>query len=304
MTETSPTRIHISPRFWRKRTSGVALAAVAVIAATGIGVAATSHASASPQAPTQATAVDSTTVLDTSDGLTLAPPTDAIGSISPQLSADAAWAKYAAAAGVTEPTVPAGLSVQLGSLTLPVSIYVPASEQTNVVNHELSYAYSLPGVGCQTTLPSQAASGTECTEWTFLDANTGEHVLTMFQPNPGAGTAQARSAVTVSQCRAARNATQHTLLLRRGVHRARTVHVSKGDVVRVRARLRGYRMGIPHAVTHRSAVCKIRARRGSHGRATAWFKALHTKRVRFASVAESRSGPPNPLALGYAKITS
>lgn len=148
---------------------------VVLITGTAFGWAASqrSHAAA-----TAVAAVVSSAELDPTDGLTLAPPSDAMPTSSPMLSADDAWSIYSSSAGTPESSVPSRLSVELGALTLPVSDLGPTDSREYVANNELVYAYYLDA-GCLSTLPTD---NTQCREWTFLDANSGQHILTFYQP--------------------------------------------------------------------------------------------------------------------------
>jgi hypothetical protein len=124
---------------------------------------------------------DTTTVLDQDTGLTLGPADDASPTSTPGLTADQAWATYAsAAAGKSEPTVPNGVDVEVGSLSIPSSDLGPQDDWKYLVRNELVYAYSLTSP-CYSTLPTAVATSI-CTEWTFIDAATGEHIETNFQP--------------------------------------------------------------------------------------------------------------------------
>lgn len=135
-------------------------------------------------ASTAAPPVSSTMVIDKDIGDTLAAPSQAVGSSRPRLSPDTAWARYAeAATGKSEPTVPRGVVVALGSLSVPVDDRGPQSSWKYTTYRQLVYAYSLSPTGCISTLPSVHQTHRTCTEWTFLNADTGLHVLSTFTPN-------------------------------------------------------------------------------------------------------------------------
>jgi hypothetical protein len=79
--------------------------------------------------------------------------------------------------------VPQGIAVELGSLSVPSEDHGPKSTWVYTTYRRLVYAYSLGGVGCLSTLPSAQVSHRACTEWTFLDAGSGLHLLTTWVPN-------------------------------------------------------------------------------------------------------------------------
>jgi hypothetical protein len=290
---------NVGRRLRRGLTAGGVVGTVGIV----MGVLASSTSShASTASVTPAPAAQSTTVVDPSDGLTFSPPSQDSSS-APAMNADQAWATYAeTAVGKSEPVVPQGLSVQLGGVSLPVS--TSDSSMGYVFQNELAYAYTMDDVACAApSIEAEQSMTKSCREWTFVDANTGVHIFTVFRPMAAPSTPAKASASASAKCPApSRGAKTHRLQLRRGAHDARTVVVQRRSIVVVKAKLRGYRMATPHAFTHRAAVCKLSVHRGHGGAVSARFEAVHAARVRFGSVAESRSGPPNPLTLGYAKI--
>jgi hypothetical protein len=152
-----------------------------VVAALLVGLQVRSHAS--PVVATPAAAVTSSKVIDPSDDLSLAPPSTAVDSTAQTLTPDQAWADYAATVDLNEPTVPSRLSVQIGSLSIPISDLGDPSDWTYNVKDSLVYAYTM-NTPCVSTLPP-AGADPECVEWTFLDAVSGAHIETTYVPvNP------------------------------------------------------------------------------------------------------------------------
>jgi hypothetical protein len=132
-----------------------------------------------------ASAVSTTIVVDTANGATLGPPP---ANVSPALTAEQAWADCGNACGTT---IPPGYTAQLGLLTEPAgpaSAPGTANEQkvngvAYVVLNELAYGYSAT-VSCPpSTNPFVTNSpGASCTDWVFVDANTGQFIFETWQP--------------------------------------------------------------------------------------------------------------------------
>jgi hypothetical protein len=81
--------------------------------------------------------------------------------------------------------LPADAKLLLGDLTLPVDPQDPVNVQTYRVSDQLAYAIGMPGQCGPNLTPTsastsatpvageQAATGATCSEWIFLDADTG-----------------------------------------------------------------------------------------------------------------------------------
>lgn len=109
-----------------------------------------------------------TITIDPHAGETFAP---APASAAPKLTAQQAWARYAARNGARTTTIPTGVTVRLGLLTLPIGPK-PDGPIAYTAHKELAYGYSSPS-GCVSTLPGAVLAGARCLSWTFLNANTG-----------------------------------------------------------------------------------------------------------------------------------
>ncbi len=183
--------IAILPRLdGQRRKLALAVASVLVVGTTLIVLFATGGTShgATPTATT-ATPVSVQRVIDATIDLTMSPPSSSTsrGLLSP----DAAWALYAASAGYSEPTVPSRLTVIVGNLTEPVNSSAPQPQWQYAAQNELTYAYFMPNVGCLHSGPPLPEDQAGCTEWTFLDANSGAHVLTDYVPTDPAASSSA-----------------------------------------------------------------------------------------------------------------
>jgi hypothetical protein len=121
-------------------------------------------------------------VIDPSVGDTFAPaPADA----APALTAAQAWTQYAQVNGDSA-TIPSDLTVQLGLVSVPVGPAEPdepdeASLATSngiaySALNELAYGYSWPRGSCPMSRNPKVPGpiGKSCTDWTFVDANTGQ----------------------------------------------------------------------------------------------------------------------------------
>jgi hypothetical protein len=169
------------------RRVGIGAAAMTIAAAIALGLIDGTPAASSPVSRTVASPVATVVTIDSNYGVTLGPP----GSSTPAMTADAAWSAYASTSGFDETTVPPRLSVSIGSLTDPIQDIGPTSSWTYRAFNELVYAYSM-NTACLSlgAPPDDQAGGTsgsgpvsgQCVEWTFLDANTGDHVITDYAP--------------------------------------------------------------------------------------------------------------------------
>jgi hypothetical protein len=113
-----------------------------------------------------------------------APPANA----APRLTAQQAYAKYIRHNDSSETTIPSNMTVRLGFLTLPVG---PADKYTRnlvtkdgiayAVLDQLAYGYSWHSCPVYMTLHHMSHPKTPCIEWTFINANTGQQVVTTWQ---------------------------------------------------------------------------------------------------------------------------
>jgi hypothetical protein len=109
---------------------------------------------------------------------------------SPQLSSSAAWSLYQAQMGSTSSSIPSSVSeIVLGDLSIPVDPQDLAEDQTFTVHDQFAYGYKLPNSCAPITFPSssdenQSSEPTPqlCTEWVFLNANTGSALDDTYAP--------------------------------------------------------------------------------------------------------------------------
>src|SRR5215470_19658540 len=178
--------------------AGVAMLAVGVIAArVSLAVAhakspASAHAGTGPRAHgPAASSAPGVIVVDRSVGDTF---TQAPASAAPALTAAQAWARYAQMDGGRS-TIPAGISSQLGLVSVPVgpanpddpdqaSLIISNGVAYRVLN-ELAYGYSSPAGSCPWSRnPNNPGPiGKSCVRWTFLDADTGQLIEETSQIN-------------------------------------------------------------------------------------------------------------------------
>jgi hypothetical protein len=99
--------------------------------------------------------------------------TTGLGASHPQISAVRAWSLYAThGKGHARRAIPNNTKPLLGRLT----------GSGEIERRVWAFEYRTP-VGCLNTLTTAAGSQSKgCNEWTFLDANSGRHVLTTFRP--------------------------------------------------------------------------------------------------------------------------
>jgi hypothetical protein len=130
-----------------------------------------------------ASAVQTTITIDPHLGETFAPPPATAS--APALTAQQAYAQFiqSSTTGSGGTAVPSTVTAQLGLLTLPVG---PSSGCDNDCSNltvqngtaykalnQLAYGYSLPGGTCGSSNPFDPAPPVPCTDWLFIDANTG-----------------------------------------------------------------------------------------------------------------------------------
>ncbi len=172
-------------KFPRRRTLVFAGAAAAALVVGGIAV----KSALAPAHAGIASSVPAPIVIDPSLGDTFAP---APAGAAPALTAALAWAQYAQVNGGSA-TIPSGLTVQLGLVSVPVGPANPADpDQAGLATsngiayralNELAYGYSSPAGSCPiSTNPNVAGPvGKSCIDWTFVDAKTGQLIEETWQ---------------------------------------------------------------------------------------------------------------------------
>jgi hypothetical protein len=163
-----------------------ALGAAALAGGLSAALAGSNHAGA-----TRATPVSATITVSPGLNETFAPPP---ADAAPAMTAEQAWANWETNAGATNTSIPSNTTVQLGLFTLPVGPDCGFEcENGNIVQggmvysalNQLAYGYSSSICPAGSSLPA-----TQCTEWIFLDANTGEMINGVLpQLSSGANTA-------------------------------------------------------------------------------------------------------------------
>lgn len=127
-------------------------------------------------ASTAVSPMTSTAVIDPQLDETFSPLSSTQQSVAPSMTADQAWAAFANLNGYSQPTVPADLTVFIGSLTLPNDNVGPASAWTYRYQNEIAYGYSEPPAQCinTSTRTSTSQDAGTCVTWTFLSPSTGQ----------------------------------------------------------------------------------------------------------------------------------
>jgi len=139
-----------------------------------------------------ASAVRTTIVIDPHYGATFAPPP---ANVSASLTAQQAWAQFIqqSTTGSGGTAIPSTVTAQLGLFTLPIGPDCGATcsgdpVQNGIANrsrNQLAYGYSWPGGTCGGSNPVNPAAPVPCTEWIFIDANTGHMIVWMEQLQAG-----------------------------------------------------------------------------------------------------------------------
>lgn len=164
----------------RRRRYIFAGVAVAVAVAGGVFVACAAFRPATTFGNTGVAAVTSTIVLEPHlRGEVFAPPP---ADASPALTAQQAIDKWAG-----KPVkIPPGVTVRLGLLTLPVGPDCgPECEHNNIVRHGWVYSWLnklVYGVSRWECPAGSHKRAWECTDWDFLDANTGKMIAGIGLP--------------------------------------------------------------------------------------------------------------------------
>jgi hypothetical protein len=125
------------------------------------------------------------TTITINSAATFAPPP---ANAAPALTAAQAYAQDQQEVGGTVTTIPSDVNVQLGLFTLEVGPDCGAECGNLVIQNgiayrtlnELAYGYSWPS--CPPDIGSTAPPPpSPCVGWTFVDANTGQEIVTTWQ---------------------------------------------------------------------------------------------------------------------------
>ena len=141
-----------------------------------------------------ASAVQTTITINPDNGETFGPPPV---KASPPLTAQQAWAQFirSSTAGSGGTAIPSDVTAQLGLFTLPVGLssecmgtecsnLTVQNGTTYTALNQLAYGYSSPGGTCGGSNPVNPAPPVPCTDWLFIDANTGHMIVGMEQLQP------------------------------------------------------------------------------------------------------------------------
>ena len=151
------------------------LPAVAVgFAVTLVLVAASGLSGSGRQQAPRAAASESVTI-NSRTGALFAP----VSGVLAAKSADEVFAVFAAHNGSSLTATPAGVTAQLGRLTLPIGPCGPVGAVAYHANGQLVWAFSWPSTP-PVTFPGEAQPAPS-TEWLFLDAATGAEVDQTWQ---------------------------------------------------------------------------------------------------------------------------
>lgn len=123
--------------------------------------------------------VASTVTIDPTVEEVFAPaPADA----SPAMTAQEAWAAYTKVdTSYTTATIPSGVTVQMGLLTLPLGPSGPNGTEAYTANNELVYGFSWHNCPVSRNPKEPTLPANPCIEWNFLDANTGKQIDETWQ---------------------------------------------------------------------------------------------------------------------------
>jgi hypothetical protein len=163
-------------------TIGIAFFAIVIVVAL-----IATRAGQPPARAVTAPSVTATIVVNPVLGDTFAPPPP---NATPTLTAGQAWADFAQLNNFSNTAIPSGVTVQLGLVTVPVgpagapgtSGEATANGQAYVALNELAYGYSSPSLCPAPTNPNATTSpGTSCIAWDFLDAQTGQQIVSTWQ---------------------------------------------------------------------------------------------------------------------------
>ena len=171
-----------------RRRRKFAITGVIGIATIAVGVFTVQAASGRAEAM-MATAVTATITIDPAYGATFAPP-PANAASTAALTAQQAWTQFIQqASGSSNTAIPSTVTTQLGLFTLPVGpdcgatcsdLPLQAGISYTALN-ELAYGYRWPGDTCPSGSGVTSLPAIPCTEWIFIDANTGHMIVWMSQ---------------------------------------------------------------------------------------------------------------------------
>ena len=135
-----------------------------------------------------------TTITLNAHGATFAPPPANVSAAA--LTAQQVWAQFikSSTEGSGGTAIPSTVTAQLGLFTMPVGLSSECSgtecSSLTVQNgtvykalNQLVYGYSWSDT-CASSNPFNPAPPAPCTEWMFFDANTGDMIVGMWQPQP------------------------------------------------------------------------------------------------------------------------
>ncbi|MGN6795790.1 MAG: hypothetical protein ACTHJW_25635 [Streptosporangiaceae bacterium] len=137
-----------------------------------------------------ASAVRTTITIDPDYGATFAPPP---ANAAPALTAQQAWAQFIQqASGSSNTAIPSTVTVHLGLFTLPIGPDCGATCSGDPVQNgiayrslnQLAYGYSSPGGTCVRGNSATQLPDVPCTDWVFVDANTGHMIVGTEQLQP------------------------------------------------------------------------------------------------------------------------
>jgi hypothetical protein len=138
-----------------------------------------------------ASAVQTTITIDPHYGATFAPPP---ANAAPALTAQQAFAQFIhQASGSSNTAIPSTVTVQLGLFTLPIGPDCGTTCSGDPVQNgiaytalnQLAYGYSSPGGTCVRGNSANPLPDVKCTDWLFVDANTGHMIVGMQQEQAG-----------------------------------------------------------------------------------------------------------------------
>ena len=139
-----------------------------------------------------ASAVQTTITIDPHVGTTFAPPPANVS--APALTAQQAWAQFiqSSTVGSGGTAIPSTVTAQLGLFTLPIGPDCGTTCSGDPVQNgiaytalnQLAYGYSWPAGTCGGSSPVDPAPPVPCTEWLFIDANTGHMIVGTVQLQP------------------------------------------------------------------------------------------------------------------------
>jgi hypothetical protein len=148
------------------------------------------QAAASRARAITASALRTTITIDPDYGATFAPPPV---NAAPALTAQQAWAQFIRqASGSSNTAIPSTVTVQLGLFTLPIGPDCGTTCSGDPVqdgiaytaSNQLAYGYSSPGDTCVRGNSANPLPDVKCTDWLFVDANTGHMIVGMSQLQP------------------------------------------------------------------------------------------------------------------------